>query len=222
MKDIQQRNIASPTKEYIERLHEYMLLYQDASRGRHLLVKETNEYQSQIKKLLPKDKLPVNIDSLTMTYATSDPDDPNGIIIGHTTQRQLKERNSDNGINAYLQAHSIIVLAYAIWDAHYRKLITHELNEQKEIDINSIGELRRFRHDIIHNKGICSLEHSAKNKIFNWFNEGEQLTFTSTNLVEIFFSIKEELLNAYTSRTGKTLSTGKFLTRAGHGHKVIR
>ncbi len=105
----------------------------------------------------------------------------------------VKRRNEDGGTNSRLIANICIVTLFQYWDEYYRGLLATALGvERKDIQVPLFGDLRRYRHAIVHNRGIATSELEGC-EVFRWFKQGEPILLTRDTFEEIVDGIFEVL-----------------------------
>jgi hypothetical protein len=110
-----------------------------------------------------------------------------------TTYGALKERMALGGFDIQKAAQAAIVFAYHIWDEKYRPaLVDRADNLIAPADSDVMGDLRHWRHSIIHNKGIASND-VAKCKRLTRFKPGDAMTVTNEHVAEVIFAIRDDL-----------------------------
>jgi hypothetical protein len=79
----------------------------------------------------------------------------------------------------------LAVSVYAEWDEHYRTRITTATGAAKPIQLPVFGDLRHFRNDIVHHRGIASEDNSGRSEVLShWFAPGDILYFDTPKVAE--------------------------------------
>ena len=109
----------------------------------------------------------------------------------HTTSlEEMQERNLPLGENLRMIGNMQMVYLYQEWDELHRHRIAKKLGvEYKKLTVPVFGDLRRFRHDIIHSKGISTKQYSAETEVLSAFSEGTDVRFD----VDCWFKMKAEI-----------------------------
>jgi len=92
-------------------------------------------------------------------------------------QRDLPSFLAPAGPVAISLGHQWAVAVFTEWDVTYRKWIAAERGvEDKEVIVPALGDLRRFRNDIVHHRGIAKADESGKVEVFtDWFTLGQPI-----------------------------------------------
>lgn len=115
------------------------------------------------------------LDQKAMVYGKGDPNPPDAIELHRTTQREYKQRNSENGSNFLFIGSMALVSIYQFWEDHYRAKIAKLFNIPKNKSIEPImGDIRVLRRSIIHHAGIA-LADVESCEILTWFHEGDAI-----------------------------------------------
>lgn len=181
------------TDWYLNQLHDLKGLQLDCSIAFQSHLKEFRRSQALSSK---QSRIPISkLDEAGIIYSNGAPNDPNALIFHESTQGQLKARLSPNGLNEILIVQFCTIMTYEYWE-HLRGKLAQILQvKRNDISIDIFGELRRLRHDIVHNKGYSTKDHSSKNNILDWFTEGDKIEIHEKNyelLIEkIFISIND-------------------------------
>jgi hypothetical protein len=84
-----------------------------------------------------------------------------------------------------------VVSVYAEWEEHYRPRITKAIGLDEPLKLPPFGDLRLFRHDIVHNRGIASSDNSGKAEVFtHWFRPGDVMTFDTGKVAEFMAAVQ--------------------------------
>ena len=83
-----------------------------------------------------------------------------------------------------------VTSVYAMWEHYFREKVAKErkLPLSKELKINSVGDLRNIRNDLLHNKGV--VRDSAKNLELKWFKHGKKIVLNKDEVFKIAEKIK--------------------------------
>jgi hypothetical protein len=84
-----------------------------------------------------------------------------------------------------------VISVFAEWDEHYRGRISHAMGLSEPLKLPPFGDLRLFRHDIVHNRGYASAANSGKAEVFtDWFQQGESMFFDTFKVAEFMAAVK--------------------------------
>lgn len=84
-----------------------------------------------------------------------------------------------------------VISVYAEWDEHYRGLISDAMGLSEPLKLPMFGDLRRFRHDIVHHRGIATAGNSGKCEVFtDWFRPGQEMFFDVYRVAEFMTKIE--------------------------------
>jgi hypothetical protein len=89
-----------------------------------------------------------------------------------------------------------VIAVYAEWDEHYRRRISEAMGLSEPLKLPPFGDLRLFRHDIVHHRGVATAENSGRCKVFtDWFRPGETMYFDTYKVAEFMRAVRvtEEL-----------------------------
>jgi hypothetical protein len=167
-------------------------LYLDSTSGYKLLNNQIINFQQKAQKLLSSPLTTAELDERGFIYGKGHPDNTNFLHI--TTQGKLKKRNEKNGTNFRVIANLLVVLIHQYWEDFYRGKIA-ALNGLKKDDLQSdvFGDLKQFRHSIIHNRGKATWDQASKVKLFKWFKRGEEIFLNENQVLEIVTKVKDYL-----------------------------
>ncbi len=172
-------------------------VYLDSTTGFERLKKWLEEQQSNLFKLLkecqPESATIDYLDRTAFTYGKSDPNSPVGIDLHRCTQKEYKQRNSEEGKNYKFIGNMALVCLYQYWEDHYRDKIAESLGKIKnDLFVPVMGDLRLLRRSIIHHDGIA-LKDVENCEILKWFSKGDVIFIDKEKFENIIFHIKEML-----------------------------
>ncbi len=76
------------------------------------------------------------------------------------------------GAVARLLGQQWVVTVFAVWNDDYRKRLAEALNvKDKTITYPALGDLRLYRNDIVHHRGIAQADKSCKAEVLHWAEE---------------------------------------------------
>ena len=98
------------------------------------------------------------------------------IVLHSSSLEKVRERNSPGGENMRVLGNMLIVALYTEWDEVHRHRIADESKmEASDLLVPVFGDLRRFRIDIIHKKGISTKNGSAQTEELASIAKGDQI-----------------------------------------------
>jgi hypothetical protein len=198
MKNFQQ--IKETADEFVNILHDIYGFYADSTTSFTQFLKEF-ETSQKINSL----KLKVSVEELdkaTMTYANGKPNDPDVIIFHECTQKELKDRMKKTGKNTNYVSQFSLAMIYEFWENKYREKFSEAIGLKKnDLKSDIFGDIRLIRHDILHARGLATINNSSKTKILKWFQEGELILITEEKfqnvIVEIFKYVNTFFIQHY-------------------------
>lgn len=105
------------------------------------------------------------------------PGDPNDPASSPTTQvqRSVLLEDTTRGGRMYVQiGQQWVVATYSRWEDHFRpRLASHLGIKSTELQLPIFGDLRRLRHDVVHNLGFASGKNSAKRQVLPPLSPGQ-------------------------------------------------
>ena len=176
----------------------------------------TNQNNSSRRLNIPISQL----DKASLTYTTGAPTDPTAIITHECTQGELKDRLKKGGLNENLVGQFCIVMAYEYWEQIRGDIA--DILQVKRDDIKSdiFGDIRRFRHDIVHNIGMATSGHSEKTVILKWFKDGVPIIIDNKNLDTIIGEIINYFNHLIQDNTGQIPYTDNSLSLTGKAKQM--
>jgi hypothetical protein len=105
----------------------------------------------------------------------------------------LKQRNEDGGTNFQFVGNMCLVTLYQYWDEYYRSLLAQALEvKENQIQVLLFGDMRQYRHAIIHNRGLATTE-VEKCEMLRWFKRGEPILLSRDMFEEMIDDVFEVL-----------------------------
>jgi hypothetical protein len=133
------------------------------------------------------------LDSVHMIYGKGDPNNPEAVELHHCTQREYKERNSEDGINFHFLGNMALVSLYQYWEDFHRSQVAAELGIGKnDLKAPIMGDLRLIRISIIHHAGVA-LKDVEKCEILKWYKEGDKIFIDKSKFEDVIFHVKNML-----------------------------
>jgi hypothetical protein len=133
---------------------------------------------------------PVTADS-TVYIADGRPEFPSTVAYSKWRLGDLPDLLAVGGTVMTRVSQQWVISVYAEWDEHYRGLISDAIGLSEPLKLPMFGDLRRFRHDIVHHRGIATAENSGKCEVFrDWFRIGETMFFDVHRVAEFMTKIE--------------------------------
>ncbi len=160
------------------------------------------------------------LDNLSFTYGTGDPNDPQSLHLHATTQGNLKARNSKGGKNHLLLGQRFIVDLYTFWEDSYRTQIAEALNRDRDtIRSNIFGDLRLMRNSIIQHRGIA-LPEIIRCKSLVWFGPGDIIDISDDSRFHSIITETRRWLEAFGSEVSGS-APGLIDRHGPSGHRYM-
>lgn len=160
----------------------------------------------------------VELDRLSFSYGTGDPNDRDSMHLYSTTQGELRRRNDNGGKNRRLLGQRFIVDLYAFWEDEYRSRLAVALGVHRgEIASDIFGDIRILRNSIIHHQGIA-LPAVEQCKILTWFKTGDTVQLDEEQFHTVIVEIRKWLEEFGRTRTGVSPKIAGRLGPTGHRH----
>ena len=133
------------------------------------------------------------LDSVHMIYGKGNPNLPEAVELHRCTQKEYKERNSENGLNFRFLGNMALVSLYQYWEDFHRAQIADELGMEKtDLKAPIIGDLRLIRISIIHHAGIA-LKEIENCELLKWYKEGDEIFIDKAKFEDIIYQIQNML-----------------------------
>ena len=114
-----------------------------------------------------------------------DPNDPNNRPVAFWKRSELLRQIELDGPAYQELARQWVVSLYATWDESLRPRYAAALGvTTDEVRIPAFGDLRRIRHDIVHNAGVASVRYSANCEVLQWFEGGDEISLSTQQLLQ--------------------------------------
>ena len=128
--------------------------------------------------------------SNSMFFGKGDPNDPATQTHHARTFAYMINASAHDGIYAKQLRWSAIVRLYSVWEDRFRHQIANECGLTKnDIRGNAHGDLRSFRHAIVHKGGQLDEEPTA----LRYFTKGESLLFSNGQMIDLFRQLTAKL-----------------------------
>lgn len=83
-----------------------------------------------------------------------------------------------------------LVALYAAWEHEYRpRLATAHGVNLDSVVVPMFGDLRLLRHDILHCRGMATLEHTGRCQILQWFTVGDEINIRGEHELDLVTQI---------------------------------
>lgn len=175
--------------EYLALVDVIYGIYLDSTAGYAEFSKSLTAAQLQISKSIGVDDMKLFEDK-PFYFSNGDPNNNKTCVLHAATQREVIERNKENGLNYKTIANLCIVLIYQYWEDHFRKLIAEESGMNKDdLKVDIFRDLNSIRQSIIHHKGIA-VDKIKKAKILRFFNAGDEIIFSKKEFDMVIAHIK--------------------------------
>ena len=87
---------------------------------------------------------------------------------------EAEQQVQNHGSVETLLGRQWIVSVYALWDEEYRPRLAEAHGRSKAEEVYPLlGDLRRLRNDVIHHRGIASVDNTGHCEVVKWFQPGE-------------------------------------------------
>jgi isopentenyldiphosphate isomerase len=177
--------------EYLKEVDIIYGTYFDSMTGFNLVKKNITDIQKRLSTELGLSE--EELDRLPFTYGKGNPDLPFSRELHSCAQGELKRRNESEELNYRTIANACLVFIYQLWDDHYRREIANLLGVKRESIISNIlGDIRYFRHSIIHHRAIA-IKDVEKCTLLKWFKEGDEIVINKQQFEELIDVLKEGL-----------------------------
>ena len=119
-----------------------------------------------------------------MFFGKSDPNDPDAFYVYRRTFGYLLAASKPNGDTSVIHRRNLVTLLYTSWEDRHRGKIAKEagLEDKNELGSDVFGDVRRYRHAIMHTRGRLRVEP----KVFRFFRKGDKVTLTADHMDIIF------------------------------------
>ena len=126
----------------------------------------------------------------TMYFGKGDPNDPATKAHHARTFEYLIEASARDSSYARQLRWSAIVRLYSIWEDRFRQQIADECGlARNDIRGEAHGDLRVFRHSIIHAGGRLDQEP----RVLRFFKKGDMLDFSESQMIDLFWHLTAEM-----------------------------
>ncbi|MCW2811536.1 MAG: hypothetical protein JWP61_1994, partial [Friedmanniella sp.] len=135
-------------------------------------------------------KYPENPDPY-YSLAKGNPNDPGSVAYSTWQFSQIREWGRPGGEFEVRLGQQWIVSFYAQWDEIFRpRLAAVRGVPVPEIKVPLLGDLRRLRHDIVHNKGVASPQWTGKCAVLTkWFSAEERIVLRGSHYANFYLAV---------------------------------
>lgn len=103
----------------------------------------------------------------------------------------LPEVLGEGGSVATRLSQQWVISVYTEWEKHYRQRISDAMGLSEPLKLAPFGDLRLFRNDIVHHRGVATAENSGKCEVFtDWFKPGEAMYFDTHKVAEFMRAVQ--------------------------------
>ncbi|HEX4436987.1 MAG TPA: hypothetical protein VH061_09340 [Solirubrobacteraceae bacterium] len=140
--------------------------------------------------LVAQAKPPTTADSTV--YITQGPQDaPSTVAYSKWRLGDLPELLGGGGSVMTQVSQQWAITLFTEWEAHYRARISKAMGLDKPLQLAAFGDLRHFRNDIVHHRGVATAENSGKAEVFkSWFRQGEPMYFDTYKVAEFMTAVE--------------------------------
>lgn len=119
-----------------------------------------------------------------------DPNNPEAKYKHSVLISEFIDRNKRDGQNQKLLSQSALIFVYSVWDTFVRPKYAEALDkDQTEIRSDIFGDLRHYRHAIVHNNSILEVDTVA----LKFVPKGELVALSGNQMDELFGMLFEEV-----------------------------
>jgi hypothetical protein len=165
-------------RDYLQIVELYYGTYLDGITAFAALLQEADDAEQQMRSLRP-DLPPDSFAGAAFNYSKGAPRQPDSVHLHVCTLGEYKERNRPGGRNHKALGQMFVVTIYGYWEDHYRGALAATLGQSNKNAILSdlMGDIGCLRNAIVHHRGIGT-NMLSKCKVFQWFKEGDVISFT--------------------------------------------
>ena len=200
------RNLVNACVAFLKTVRAVYGVYFDGSRGFNLVYRQQLDIRDWLIHTQGYDG--ETADAIAFKYGHGDPESPDAITLHSVSHGELTDRNLRGGENWIFLANVCLVSIYQYWEDRYRGEIAAAWDKQKDdVRVPIMGDLRHYRHSIIHRAGFAVPE-VARCEVIRWFDPGERIELTEEHMRTLMFRISEglvELLQQADDGTGEIM-----------------
>jgi len=133
------------------------------------------------------------LDSTHFMYGIGNPNNLGSKVLHRTTQKIVKRRNSENGMNHILIGNYLLVAIYQYWEDIFRGDIAKMFKIKKnDLSYDIFGDIKSIRRSIIHHNGIA-LKAVNDNRILTWFKKDDRIYINDKKFQIIISEIQKAI-----------------------------
>ncbi len=127
----------------------------------------------------------------TVYISDSHPASPESVAYSKWRLGDLPELLGEGGSVATRISQQWVISVYAEWEEHYRGRISEAMGLSEPLKRPPFGDLRLFRNDIVHHRGIATAENSGRCEVFTgWFQPGDVMYFDTNKVAEFMRAVQ--------------------------------
>lgn len=133
---------------------------------------------------------PTTADS-TVFVSDGHPEWPTSVAYSKWRLGDLPHLLGEGGSVATRISQQWVISVYTEWEEHYRKRISDAMGLSEPLKLPPFGDLRLFRHDIVHHRGVATADNSGRCEVFTgWFQPGESMYFDTYKVAEFMRAVR--------------------------------
>jgi hypothetical protein len=123
--------------------------------------------------------------------SSGDPRDPASLNYSKWRLGDLPALLATGGVVMAQISQQWAVAVFTEWEEHYRARLTAASGASEPLRLSAFGDLRRFRNDIVHHRGVATKENTGRCEMFpHWFVPGDVLYFDERKVGEFMAHLK--------------------------------
>lgn len=109
-------------------------------------------------------------------FGVGDPNDPSSRKHARLRRSDVMRHCAPGGLVWIRLGQQWAVSVFTGWEHEYRPRLAqaHGCNKD-DLLYPLLGDLRLIRHDIVHRKGVATIEHTGKCEVLHWFQPGDEI-----------------------------------------------
>lgn len=121
----------------------------------------------------------------TVSIGVGAPQDGDSVTYARWRLGDLPEALAEGGPMMAVISQQWAISVFTDWDVRYRKRITEAMGADKLLNLPEFGDLRHFRNDIVHHRGVASERNTGRCEVLShWFEVGDVLYFDVWKVAE--------------------------------------
>lgn len=147
-----------------------------------------------------EDSIPLEQRDKILFMGSGDPNKPDATYKHAVKISDFIERNRPDGENQGLLSQSCILFVYSLWDTSIRPRYAEAIaRPQVDVASNLFGDLRFYRHSILHNNSILE----RQPRVLNFVNVGQSILLTKAQMEQLFAMLFEDVSNLSNNFVGE-------------------